>query len=117
MSKTLRFKGAALLVAVALLLLPVGALAFTAVLNDGFLPWHSVGGGDDVVSTGNGYTLTGAASQNGSIAGDETTGYSLVGGYVPVPPAVETPVPGDKPIWLPVIQNQWITEFSEGGAP
>lgn len=101
-------KGKAIILALCLVLLPVAALAATAVLNgDGFLGWQAVGGSGAVASTGGTYQLHGAAGIPGAHQGAATGGaYSLSGGYIPVADVDTTPVvPLENPMWLPIISR------------
>lgn len=92
----------ALLFAALLVLLPVTALAVTAVLTDGAIEWSAIGGGAQ--SAGGSYTLSGAAGQAGAHTSLATGGgYSLNGGYVPR--GVSAPPAQQAKIYLPVVSK------------
>lgn len=93
-----------ILLALLLVLLPVAALATTAALSDGLLPWHAVGGSSAEVSTGGSYAMAGAAGVPGGHQSVATGGsYSLNGGYVPIGPEAGPVEPTTSFTWLPFI--------------
>jgi len=93
-----------LLLALLLLLLPVAALAATAVLSDGFVGWHAVGGSSAEMSTGGSYAMTGAAGVAGGYQSVATGGpYSLNAGYVPIAPEATPVGPTTSFTWLPFV--------------
>ena len=90
--------------ALLLVLLPVAALAATAALSDGLLPWHAVGGSSAEVSTGGSYSMAGAAGVPGGHQSVATRGaYSLNGGYVPIALDAGPVGPTTTFTWLPFV--------------